>query len=61
MKGRRIGESATGECYVLEDLWEAFREWSAYGVEVPVVVNGDDTMKIYYVPSLSAIQLYAVR
>ncbi|TKY52487.1 hypothetical protein E2542_SST24009 [Spatholobus suberectus] len=61
MKGRRTSESSTGPNYVLEDLWEAFREWSAYGAEVPVAVDGDEATKMYYVPSLSAIQLYAPR
>jgi len=46
---------------VLEDLWESYREWSAYGVEVPVSHDGEEETKIYYAPSLSAIQLYAER
>ncbi|XP_047176336.1 uncharacterized protein LOC124843598 [Vigna umbellata] len=64
MKGRRTGYSSTnnssGRLYiVLEDLWESYREWSAYGVEVPVSHDGEEEAKIYYAPSLSAIQLYA--
>ncbi|CAJ1969819.1 unnamed protein product [Sphenostylis stenocarpa] len=66
MKGSKTGYSAanngTGRLYiVLEDLWESYREWSAYGVEVPVSHDGGEDAKIYYAPSLSAIQLYAER
>lgn len=55
----------TGDCtntspyFCLEDLWESFREWSAYGAGVPLLLNGSDSVTQYYVPYLSAIQLYA--
>ncbi|XP_020250151.1 uncharacterized protein LOC109827557 [Asparagus officinalis] len=42
----------------LEDLWESFREWSAYGAGVPLVLNGEAAVIQYYVPYLSGIQLY---
>ncbi|GFP85119.1 hypothetical protein PHJA_000655700 [Phtheirospermum japonicum] len=42
----------------LGDLWESFREWSVYGVGVPLLWNGNDSVVQYYVPSLSGIQLY---
>ncbi|RDX98767.1 hypothetical protein CR513_18270, partial [Mucuna pruriens] len=62
MKGRKTGESSTGSYFLLEDLWESFREWSAYGVEVPITEDGDGVgaVKMYYGPSLSAIQLYSL-
>ena len=44
--------------FCLGDLWESFREWSAYGVEVPLILNGSESVKQYYVPYLSGIQLY---
>ncbi|OIW04832.1 hypothetical protein TanjilG_13680 [Lupinus angustifolius] len=44
--------------FVLGDLWESFREWSAYGAGVPLVVNDNDSVVQYYVPYLSAIQIY---
>ncbi|KAI4365704.1 hypothetical protein MLD38_021668 [Melastoma candidum] len=44
--------------YLLEDLWESFREWSVYGVGVPLLLNHGECVKQYYVPSLSGIQLY---
>ncbi|KAF3773379.1 hypothetical protein EJ110_NYTH55433 [Nymphaea thermarum] len=44
---------------MLGDLWESFKEWSAYGAGVPLVLNGSDSVVQYYVPYLSAIQLYA--
>lgn len=43
----------------LGDLWESFKEWSAYGAGVRLVLNGSDSVIQYYVPYLSAIQLYA--
>ncbi|XP_073100370.1 uncharacterized protein [Elaeis guineensis] len=45
--------------FCLGDLWELFKEWSAYGAGVPLVLNGSDCVVQYYVPYLSAIQLYA--
>ncbi|KAJ6849083.1 uncharacterized protein M6B38_271395 [Iris pallida] len=42
----------------LGDLWESFREWSAYGAGVPLVLDGNDSVVQYYVPYLSGIQLY---
>uniref|UniRef100_A0A0D9UWJ2 Uncharacterized protein n=1 Tax=Leersia perrieri TaxID=77586 RepID=A0A0D9UWJ2_9ORYZ len=45
--------------FTLGDLWDEFRESSAYGVAVPIVLNGcSDGVVQYYVPYLSAIQLY---
>lgn len=44
--------------FILGDLWESFREWSVYGVGVPLLWNGGDSVVQYYVPSLSGIQLY---
>lgn len=44
--------------FVLGDLWEAYREWSAYGAGVPLVLDGCDGVVQYYVPYLSAIELY---
>ncbi|WCJ22270.1 hypothetical protein M5689_004366 [Euphorbia peplus] len=44
--------------FCLGDLWESFKEWSVYGVGVPLVLSGGDVVKQYYVPSLSGIQLY---
>ncbi|KAG8382855.1 hypothetical protein BUALT_Bualt05G0122600 [Buddleja alternifolia] len=44
--------------FVLSDLWESFKEWSAYGVGVPLILNDTDSVVQYYVPYLSGIQLY---
>ncbi|XP_039829210.1 uncharacterized protein LOC120690578 isoform X2 [Panicum virgatum] len=57
---RRSGDAMDSRPYFcLGDLWESFREWSAYGVGVPLVLNGRNSVIQYYVPYLSAIQLYA--
>ncbi|PIN23715.1 hypothetical protein CDL12_03561 [Handroanthus impetiginosus] len=45
--------------FMLSDLWESFKEWSAYGVGVPLILNDCDSVVQYYVPYLSGIQLYA--
>ncbi|KAL3830871.1 hypothetical protein ACJIZ3_019673 [Penstemon smallii] len=45
--------------FVLSDLWESFKEWSAYGAGVPLILNETDSVVQYYVPYLSGIQLYA--
>ncbi|XP_058755978.1 uncharacterized protein LOC131629199 [Vicia villosa] len=57
-KGSKTYESGEKPYFVLEDLWESFKEWSAYGVEVPLRLNEDDHVLQYFVPYLSAIQLY---
>ena len=44
--------------FVLGDLWESFKEWSAYGAGVPLILNDTDSVVQYYVPYLSAIQIY---
>lgn len=44
--------------FILGDLWEFFKEWSAYGAGVPLLLNGQDSVVQYYVPYLSGIQLY---
>ncbi|MQL97120.1 hypothetical protein Taro_029804 [Colocasia esculenta] len=44
--------------FVLGDLWESFKEWSAYGAGVPLVMNETNSVMQYYVPYLSGIQLY---
>ncbi|KAG2400049.1 BTB/POZ domain-containing protein [Vigna angularis] len=37
---------------------ESFKEWSAYGAGVPLVLDQRQSVVQYYVPYLSAIQLY---
>ncbi|KAL9246211.1 hypothetical protein vseg_019775 [Gypsophila vaccaria] len=44
--------------FLLSDLWKSFKEWSAYGVGVPFVLNDSDSVIQYYVPYLSGIQIY---
>ena len=44
--------------FILGDLWESFDEWSAYGVGVPITLKDQEVVVQYYVPYLSAIQLY---
>lgn len=49
------------EYFTLGDLWDCFSEWSAYGVGTPVVLNNGETVSQYYVPYLSAIQIYSYK
>ncbi|KAK9064570.1 hypothetical protein SSX86_015952 [Deinandra increscens subsp. villosa] len=44
--------------FVLDDLWESFKEWSAYGAGVPLILDDTDSVIQYYVPYLSGIQIY---
>ncbi|GER26308.1 hypothetical protein STAS_01948 [Striga asiatica] len=41
--------------FVLGDLWNSFGEWSAYGAGVPIL---GQTLIQYFVPYLSAIQIF---
>lgn len=58
MKGWRNQEKSHHPYFILSDLWESLKEWSAYGAGVPLVLNQSDSVVQYYVPYLSAIQLY---
>ncbi|CAO2832171.1 unnamed protein product [Amaranthus hypochondriacus] len=60
-KGVKTQEDEFLPYFVLGDLWESFKEWSAYGAGVPLLLNGSDSVVQYYVPSLSGIQLYIDR
>jgi len=46
------------EYFTLSDLWNCYDEWSAYGAGVPIVLNNGETLVQYYVPYLSAIQIF---
>lgn len=58
MKGLRTHDDSFHPYFILDDLWESLKEWSAYGAGVPLVLSGGDSVVQYYVPYLSAIQLY---
>ncbi|XP_012082830.1 uncharacterized protein LOC105642574 isoform X2 [Jatropha curcas] len=58
LQGRSAREADMQPFFYLGDLWESFKEWSVYGVVVPLILSGSETVKQYYVPSLSGIQLY---
>lgn len=57
-RGWRTCENEVHAYFILGDLWESFKEWSAYGAGVPLVLNESDSVVQYYVPYLSGIQLY---
>ncbi|XP_057526809.1 uncharacterized protein LOC130805963 [Amaranthus tricolor] len=46
------------EFFRLTDLWKCYDEWSAYGAGVPILADSGETLVQYYVPSLSAIQIF---
>lgn len=58
MRRWRSHETEFHPYFVLGDLWESFKEWSAYGAGVPLLLDGNESVKQYYVPYLSGIQLY---
>ena len=51
-------ERETVEYFTLGDLWNCYDEWSAYGAGVQVALNNGETLVQYYVPYLSAIQIF---
>ncbi|XWS34995.1 hypothetical protein CRYUN_Cryun21dG0086400 [Craigia yunnanensis] len=59
MRGWRTCDGEFQPYFVLGDLWESFKEWSAYGAGVPLILNHCDSVVQYYVPYLSGIQIYA--
>ncbi|CAH8320381.1 unnamed protein product [Eruca vesicaria subsp. sativa] len=47
------------EFFRLSDLWDCYHEWSAYGASVPIhLSNSGESLVQYYVPYLSAIQIF---
>ncbi|KAI5660812.1 hypothetical protein M9H77_20135 [Catharanthus roseus] len=46
------------EFFTLSDLWNCYDEWSAYGAGVPISLDNGETLIQYYVPYLSAIQIF---
>ncbi|XP_020241790.1 uncharacterized protein LOC109820114 isoform X2 [Asparagus officinalis] len=51
----------TIECFTLGDLWDQYYEWSAYGLGVPIHLPTGENVVQYYVPHLSAIQIYTTK
>ncbi|KAG5374737.1 hypothetical protein IGI04_039333 [Brassica rapa subsp. trilocularis] len=46
------------EYFRLSDLWDCYDEWSAYGASVPIHLANGESLVQYYVPYLSAIQIF---
>ncbi|XWS60759.1 hypothetical protein CRYUN_Cryun07bG0064200 [Craigia yunnanensis] len=46
------------EYFSLEDLWNCYEEWSAYGVGTKVVLGSGESITQYFAPYLSGIQIY---
>ncbi|CAN1809126.1 hypothetical protein LINPERHAP1_LOCUS25542 [Linum perenne] len=46
------------EYFTLSDLWDCYDEFSAYGAGTEVVLENGESITQYYVPYLSAIQLF---
>lgn len=58
MRGWKTCDVEYQSYFALNDLWESFKEWSAYGAGVPLLLDKKESVVQYYVPYLSAIQLY---
>ncbi|XP_078442530.1 uncharacterized protein LOC144712199 [Wolffia australiana] len=56
-----MGQEKDCGFFVLEDLWDCYDEWSAYGVGAPIRVSAHETVVQYYTPFLSAMQIYTVK
>ncbi|KAK4747165.1 hypothetical protein SAY87_026202 [Trapa incisa] len=48
----------TVKYFKLKDLWDSYKEWSAFGACTRVVFSSGEAVKKYFVPHLSAIQIY---
>lgn len=46
------------EYFTLADLWSCYDEWSVYGAGVPLQLDNGETIVQYYVPYLSALQIF---
>lgn len=47
---------------VLGDIWSAYEEFSCYGNEVPLSLEGiDEDVTSYYAPTLSAMQIFTIK
>ncbi|OEL36498.1 hypothetical protein BAE44_0002479 [Dichanthelium oligosanthes] len=53
-----IADNNGVKCFYLADLWNLFYQWSACGVGTSVCIAPGETMEQYFVPYLSAIELY---
>ncbi|CAI0540722.1 unnamed protein product [Linum tenue] len=53
-----LPNKAMVEYFTLADLWACYDEFSAYGAGTEVSLEYDDNTTQYYIPYLSAIQLY---
>ncbi|GLJ45273.1 hypothetical protein SUGI_0952890 [Cryptomeria japonica] len=51
-------EEGCTEYFNAGNMWDLYDEWSAYGAGVPIVLNTGETVVQYYVPYLSALQIY---
>ncbi|GMH12073.1 hypothetical protein Nepgr_013914 [Nepenthes gracilis] len=51
-------ERESVEHFTMNDLWNCYDEWSAYGAGVPIFHSKEETLVQYYVPYLSAIQIF---
>nr|CAD1834715.1 unnamed protein product [Ananas comosus var. bracteatus] len=60
VRGWKACDAEQRPYFILGNLWESFKEWSAYGAGVPLILNGCDGVVQYYVPYLSGIQLYGL-
>lgn len=56
---QQLGDADSLPFFVLGDLWDRYGEWSAFGAGVPIAIGrGQEMVVQYYVPYLSALQLY---
>ncbi|CAN1221592.1 hypothetical protein LINGRAPRIM_LOCUS325 [Linum grandiflorum] len=53
-----LRSKGTVEYFTLSDLWDCYDEFSAYGAGTEVALEDGDSITQYYVPYLSAIQLF---
>lgn len=58
VRSLNASDTETVPYFSLSDVWDAYEEWSVYGCGVPLVLANEENAVQYYVPYLSAIQLF---
>ncbi|MQL93790.1 hypothetical protein Taro_026446 [Colocasia esculenta] len=56
-----LGGKGLVEYFTLEDLWNCYEEWSAYGAGIPMRLSNHENVVQYYTPFLSGIQIYTAK
>ncbi|GAA0170499.1 hypothetical protein LIER_24742 [Lithospermum erythrorhizon] len=51
----------TVEYFTLQDFFECYEEWSVFGVGAPLLLNNEEEVVQYFIPYLSAVQIFTIK